>query len=253
MQYNTEAVVIRAIAYGESDSILTLLTPTGTVAAMARGAKKPQSRLAAGAQLCAQGMYAIYQRSGMGNVKQVDLWQTRRGIHEQLELAVHAAYFCELAGISADDRPNGHPAIYRQFVQALDRLMAYPDESAVTARVWETKVLHWLGAAPDWRVCVRCAQPLSSDVLYSATDGGFVCGDCSAPAMAGGQRHPFLRVAPVMAQILERFEKIPFDRLGTIRIGESTRDALATILRIQLTSFAGLSPKSRTVLDSLNI
>lgn len=41
----TEAVVLRTLRYGESDAILTLLTPgSGRVSAIAKGARKPTSR-----------------------------------------------------------------------------------------------------------------------------------------------------------------------------------------------------------------
>ena len=41
----TEAVVLRTLKYGESDAILTLLTPAmGRISAIAKGARKPTSK-----------------------------------------------------------------------------------------------------------------------------------------------------------------------------------------------------------------
>lgn len=53
-QYKTEAIVLRRTNYGEADRILTLLTPDhGMVGAIAKGVRKPKSKLAGGLELFA--------------------------------------------------------------------------------------------------------------------------------------------------------------------------------------------------------
>lgn len=47
----TKAIVLRRTNYGESDRILSLLTPEGKVAVIARGVRKEKSRLAGGIEL----------------------------------------------------------------------------------------------------------------------------------------------------------------------------------------------------------
>jgi len=247
--YNTEAVVIRSIKYGETHAIVTLLTPSGTVAAMARGAKKPQSKLASGTRLCAQGVYAIYQNTGMGTLQQVELQETRRGLHERLDLAAYAAYFCELVGAIAEPRPTGAQATYNLFVGALDRLMAAPETCSITARIWETKVLYAVGSSPDWTTCVRCGEALSEGYVYSATDGGLLCPACQ-PLRRG---NTLLVVPPAFHRVLDSFLRVPWHRFGNITLSSSTQTALKTVLYMQLQGFAGIALKSRAVLESLDL
>ena len=47
----THAIVLRRTNYGESDRILSLLTPEGKIAVLARGVRKEKSRLAGGIEL----------------------------------------------------------------------------------------------------------------------------------------------------------------------------------------------------------
>jgi DNA repair protein RecO (recombination protein O) len=246
--YNTEAVVIRSIAYGETHAIITLLTPSGRVAAMARGSKRPQSRLAAGIQLCVQGTYVIYQNRGMGNVQQFDLLDARRPLREKLELAAYAAYFCELAGAAAEEYPNGSAGLYHQFVSALDRLIGIENQPVEACRIWEAKVLRALGASPDWEHCVRCGSDCSTSVLYAPSDGGFLCESCSAKL---DDRARLMRVTVGIPRLLNQMSDIPFARIGNIRLGEHTRRSLNRVLHMQLSDFAGVSVKSRSVLESL--
>ena len=49
----TLAIVLRRTDFGEADRIINLLTPGGKVSAMARGVRKPKSKLAGGIEFFA--------------------------------------------------------------------------------------------------------------------------------------------------------------------------------------------------------
>lgn len=51
--HRTKAIILRRTNYGEADRILQLLTPEGKRSAMARGVRRPKSRLAGGIELFA--------------------------------------------------------------------------------------------------------------------------------------------------------------------------------------------------------
>lgn len=245
MLYNTDAIVIRTLNYGETHAIVNLLTPSGLVAAMARGAKKPQSRLAASVQLCAQGVYSIYQKSGMGNIQQVELTDSRRALREDLLLAAYAAYFCEITAAIAPERPHGSEAFYRSFTGVLDRLNLRPEEADTTSMLWEAKVLEWLGASPKWNQCVRC-HSTELLVAYSPVDGGMVCHNC-LPRHA----NQFLVTPQNLPRVLENLRTIPVDRVGSIRLTDEVKELGRKILRMQMSEYGGLHLKSQGFLESL--
>jgi DNA repair protein RecO (recombination protein O) len=248
--YNTDAIVIRSISYGETHAIVTLLTPSGTVAAMARGAKKPQSRLAAGIQLCVQGIFTVSQGKGMGTVQQLEIVQSRRVLREQLDLAAYAAYFSELVNSVAEPRPGGSEAVYRLFLGALDRLQAQTESPRVIARVWEAKVLVLLGASPDWTRCVRCGSEDLQAAIYIPQDGGIVCARCFAASSSVSDPRRVI-VPSSLPKILHYFSTVPWDRIGQIRVSAETLKVLEQVLKIQLSDYGGLYLKSRAFLESL--
>lgn len=256
MLYNTEAIVIRAIRYGETGAIVTLLTPAGTVSAMARGAKKPQSRLAASVQLCAQGVYQLYQGSGMGTIQQAELTQSRRSLHEDIVLAAYAAYFCELVQAVAEERPSGSEAVFHMLEAGLDRLAALSDDAPITAMLWETKILFLLGASPDWSTCLDCGSSLihaaepKPEVYYSPYAGGLLCENCGRKRRA---TEVIRRMPAAVPSILHAFVRTPWHKIGNVRLSEAVQSAIHHLLRTQLIEFAGLSPKSMKFLDDLNL
>lgn len=246
--YNTEAVVVKTVRYGETHMIATLLTPTGRVSAMAKNALKPQSRLAAGVRLCAEGIYFIYQGKGMGNIQQVEITTSRRLLHSDLESAAYAAYFCELLLSVAEDRPHGSPAMYRQFTALLDILMERRSEAEIFALAWETKICSWLGVGPDWRCCVRCGDMLGIDVRYSVISGGCICPRCQDPESSGKGS---FQIPGRLPKILYLFERTAINQLGKVEISPGTKDALQRVLTYQLSEFGGLYLKSRSVLNQM--
>ncbi|MCL6631093.1 MAG: DNA repair protein RecO [Alicyclobacillus herbarius] len=262
MIFNTEATVVRSLAYGENHVIVTLLTPSGKMGVMAKGAKKPQSRFATAVQLGVQGVYSIRRGHGMGTLLQAEVTDSRRKLREQLELAAYAAYFAELAERVAEQTPVGSEAFYRLVEGALDRLVAHPDEASLTSLVWEAKLLRWLGASPSWLTCVRCGHDVvhpgrtsghddvpPGRIAYDGAEGGLLCPICSA------QEDPqrLFWLSPALARVLEQFSTVPWPRIGRIQLSADSQQRLRAVLRHQLTEYAGLSMKSARFLDSLNL
>lgn len=62
----TDAIVLRRTNYGESDRILQLITPLGKRSTMARGVRKPRSKLAGGVELLAES--EVLLRPGKGDL-----------------------------------------------------------------------------------------------------------------------------------------------------------------------------------------
>lgn len=247
MLYNTEAIVVKVVRYGETHAIVTLLTPTGLVTAMAKSALKPQSRLSAGARLCAQGTYFLYQGKGMGNIQQVQLVASRRRLHEDLEAAAYAAYFSELVLHASPERADGDPAMFRQFQALLDALQTGEHARELLARIFETKISRWVGVSPTWTHCIRCHEPLTNMIRYHTKEGGLICGYCFHP----GEERVSFPVTDQTGKLLHLFERTNIAKLGQVTISLATMRALKQTLFYQLTDFAGLYLKSRSVLDQI--
>ncbi|MBF8378266.1 DNA repair protein RecO [Alicyclobacillus mali] len=250
--WTTEAVVVRVVRYGERDAILTLLTETGLVTAMARGGARSTGRLSAAARLCAQGTYVLYQGRGMGDVRQAEIARLRRAVHEDVVKAAYAAYLCDLASRTVPERPDAPPAAYRQFVSVLDGLEADRVPADVLARAFELKVCAWLGVAPDWRRCIRCGAEFAQaggELRYDPREGGLICGECvSAVASDVTRAWPVPRK---IAAVLHLLTYADIAKLHRVDLSGGMRDSLSRILAHQLREFAGVGGRARQVLDDI--
>ncbi|HWJ80525.1 MAG TPA: DNA repair protein RecO, partial [Niallia sp.] len=76
-----EGIVIKAINYGETNKVVTLYTREwGKVGVMARGAKKPNSRLSAVTQPFIYGYFLVQRSNGLGLLQQGDIESSMRSL-----------------------------------------------------------------------------------------------------------------------------------------------------------------------------
>src|SRR2546423_13310716 len=181
--YRDRAVVLRKLDYGEADRIFTLLTRDhGKVGAIAKGVRRPSSRLCPSLGRC--GHVDVLLAKGRGDLDvlaQVERVPGYRIEGDVLQMA-HAALIAELAERVCEDR---HPidGVYELAVMSLDELSRESDPRRASAWFLMT-ALDLLGYAPQLINCASCERPLSArPAAFSAEAGGFLCDQCGLAAM----------------------------------------------------------------------
>jgi len=177
--YQTEAVVLRRLDYGDADRILTLLTrERGKLAAIAKGVRRRTGRLG-GLDLFAHSQMMLARGRNLDVVAQVQRRGDARHIQGDLQRTAYASLVVEVVDKVLEDR---HPMddVFDLVVATLDRLNV-PDRSPRAEAAWFLmRMLDLLGYSPQLASCPSCAQPLPEAAgWYSARLGGIVCGRCA--------------------------------------------------------------------------
>jgi DNA repair protein RecO (recombination protein O) len=160
-----------------------LLTRThGKVGAIAKGVRKPSSKL--GPSLELYGHVDVLLAKGRGELDVVAQVQRVPGyrIEGDVERMAHAALIAELAERVCEDR---HPldGVYELTVGALDELARETDPRRASAWFLMT-ALDLLGYAPQLTACASCDRPLAAKpAAFSPEAGGFLCDRCALPAV----------------------------------------------------------------------
>lgn len=243
MLIKTEGIVIRTRDYGESHKVVVLFTAErGKLPVLARGAKKPRSRLGAVTQLFTQGLYLCFLGSGMGTLSQGELLSSHHAIRSDLLLTATAAYLVELLDRLTEDM-EPLPVLYRHLSSTLDHLEAGTDPD-ILARIFELRVLEAAGYRPVLDKCVSCGSR-DRPVRFSVRQGGFLCTDC---LKRDAQTIPLSETA---ARILRLLQRMTPDRIGEVRVKEETKVQLERVLRAFIDEYTGIPFKSRPFLDQL--
>ena len=83
--YKTEAVVLKQINLGEADRILTLYTPDqGKVRAVARGVRRPKSKLSGHLELLNQASVSLSYGRNLDSINEAQSIRSFRGIRDDL-------------------------------------------------------------------------------------------------------------------------------------------------------------------------
>lgn len=180
--YKTEGFVVRQLALGEADRILTFYTPDlGKVRAVAKGVRRPKSKLAGHLELLNQVALSLSHGRNLDVVNETQVVRSFIELREDLDRLSRALYVAELIdGFSSERSPNY--GVYKLLEHTLERL-AVEDAPDLLLRYFELQLLDQSGFRPELYECVECRFALEpADHLFTCAGGGAVCPNCRSSA-----------------------------------------------------------------------
>jgi len=243
--YRVSALVLRQRDLGETDRILTLLTrECGKVRAVAKGVRRPRSKLAAAAQLFCCANLQLAAGANLDIVTQCQVRCAFYGLREDLSRLSYASYFADLVDSFVEERDGGD-----QLFDLLYAALAQAERGSrleLLARVFELRLMSALGYAPELGACIRCgADAQDAWVGFSPALGGVICPNCTA-AEPGWQRISAgtLRTARICSQAWPGL-------LPRVRLTRATAGELAAAMRAYIEYHLGRRMRSASFLDAL--
>lgn len=176
--YRIEAIVLRRSNFGEADRLLTLYSrERGKVRAIAKGARKPQSRKTGHVELFMRTRFLIAQGRNLDIVTQAEMVESYAPLRADLIRTTYASYAVELLDrFTPDDERN--PRLYDLLASALEWMGEAPD-IRLAARFYELKLLSLAGYQPQLFFCLGCGDPIEEvDQYFSFELGGLLCPAC---------------------------------------------------------------------------
>ncbi|WP_298267659.1 DNA repair protein RecO [Geobacter sp.] len=233
----SEAIVLGAMDYRESDRIVTLFTlQHGKVRGVAKGAKRSMRRFGGALEPFARLGVELVVREGLSSLRGADIVSLYPRIRADLLKIALAGYAVELA-----DRflPDGAPSprLFRLLTAYLEHL-EQGEAREGDRRFFEANFLNILGYRLALDRCAACGAELSAVAARRRGAAGTVlCGACGR----GGAE-----VGPETVRLLDlclgtgRFDAVAFSSAALHEAGELLDDAIAAHLTRPLNSLAFL-------------
>ncbi len=220
----SEVVVIRHRRFGDSDRIVTLLTPArGKLDAIAKGALRPRSRLAGHLEPLTHAEVLLAHGRNLDIITQAQTIEGFAAIRDDLDRLSLALYLLELADRFTVEHAEAD-GVYRLLLVALLRL-ARGDGEQIVVRSFELGLLDATGFRPEWRDCAACGEPVSPDALaWSPLAGGVLCTACRAA-------HP--EAGPIDVSVLKvlRFiQQEPYEEAARVRLSPDLASGLEWVM-----------------------
>jgi len=171
----TQGIVIKEVSTGEADKIITIFTRNrGRISAVARGGKRPKSKLAAASQILCYGEYILYSGKQLYTVNSCDIIEPFYEIRNDIVKLTYAAHFIDIVlEIAQENQPA--PKLLQLLLNSLYMLAKTEKQPELVSAIFELRALVTAGYAPHVSQCIRCGQEAKGYYSFSYEKCGFLC------------------------------------------------------------------------------
>jgi DNA repair protein RecO (recombination protein O) len=243
--FRSEAIVLRRRDFSESDRLLTLFSREfGKIQAIAKGARKPQSRKTGHVELFMRTNFLFAKGREMNIITQAEMIEAYPGLREDLVRTTYASYQVELLDrFTADE--DRHLGEYELLANGLGWLEKTADVRLV-ARYYELRLLGLAGYQPRLFHCVSCGKPIEEeDQFFSAERGGLLCPDCHAADRRAQS------LSSVAVKVLRYLQTRDWETVKVLQLKRPLHHELENILHYYLTYILERNLKSVDFLHHL--
>lgn len=245
MQLTTKGLILREIKTGESDRILTILTPeNGVISAAAKASMRPKNKLFSATGLFGYSDFTLFEGRTMFQVNEASSIELFFGIREDIESLALATYLAELVRIFS---PTGTEAesILQLTLNSFYLLANHKKSVCVIKPVFELRSFAESGFMPNLVACEKCGKYEDVAFHFDVKDGSILCLECS-------QRH---RLVPnIDGTVLAALRHIVFSdakKIFNFEISEEPLQTLQKVVEEYMLSNIEYPPKSLSFYKSL--
>ncbi len=245
--YRTRGVVLKRTDLGEADKILTLYTfSTGKVRAVAKGVRRPGSRLGGHVDDFAYADMLLARGRDLDVVTQSQTLDPFRRMREELWRASYGYYLSELVDSFTEERIENEP-LFDLLVESYRRLGEGNDPFTVV-RFFELHLLDLVGYRPELVHCLRCRAEVRPEANYfSPPLGGVLCPGCG---------HGEVAASPISLnglKVLRYLQRLNAPPSGGLRLDLATRRETESTMRSYIEHLLERQVKSTAFLDRLRL
>lgn len=176
---NVQAIVLRRRPLGEADKVLTLFTrEMGKVSAIAKGARKPTSKLAGATETCVQTRFHLAPGKTFWIVTQASVERARARLHRLLFNAAAAIYACELVDRLLEEGVPDEELF--DLLSGVLHELETSEHPLWTLCLFENALMLQQGYTPVLDTCTRCTKPVDGErIAFHPDAGGALCASCA--------------------------------------------------------------------------
>jgi DNA repair protein RecO (recombination protein O) len=179
--YALTALVLRKTKLGESDLIVSLLAEDGShVRAVAKGARKPGSRLAARVEPYVTVDLLLHTGRTLEFIQEARTVNARASIRADFDRGASAAVVADLLNTVAVEG-QAEPRLFALGATTLDTIEeARPEALPALVIAFLLKAMAMHGYRPELSACTACGSAEAGYACFSLAMGGILCPRCEA-------------------------------------------------------------------------
>jgi len=223
----TRGIVIKEVNTGEADKIVTLFTINqGRISALARGGRRPRSKLSAASQILCYGEYMLYSGKEMYSINSCDVIEPFYEIRNDMVKLTYTAHFTDIVlEIIQENQPS--PKLLKLLLNTLYMLARTGKQPELLASIFELRAVSLAGYAPHVHACMKCGGAPEKNYSFSFLRCGFLC---DREKCAGEDRSSVL-LSSGASRAIQHIVHSPMETLFSFSLSQEVLEELGRITR----------------------
>ena len=233
-------IIVSVTAYGETSLILNVFTKDlGVIGVMAKGAKNIKSKLRSYVMPFTFGYFYIYYKENkLSTLKEVDIIDQFKNIHEDITLISYLNYIVSLSyECYKESKVNN---IFNIMIEGLKKIDDKLDPMVIS-NIIEVKYLDYLGVGINLDSCSICGN--NKDIItISLDDGGLICKNCLKDQTIYNIK---------MVKLLRMYYYVDIKNIGKLDIKDDIKNNINMFLSMYYDKYTGIYLKSKNFLNKV--
>ena len=181
--YVTEAINLKSYNLNDADKIIVMYSKeNGLIKGVAKGIKKPKSKLGARMDLLVANSLQLLKGRSMDTIVQAQTVNNFRKSREDFDKLMLSSYISELVMNFGEGSESASKEIYELLYKALNRISdsAEKKDALIAVIKFQLKILLVMGFCVELDTCLCCReQVLDEEMYFSSKMGGILCKECN--------------------------------------------------------------------------
>lgn len=179
----TDAINLKAYNLSEADKIIVMYSKDrGLIRGVAKGVKKPKSKLGARMDLLVANKLMLYKGKNLDRICQAEALNTFHKTRQNMDKIFYSLYITEVVSNFGVEGDPCSSEIYDLLYKALDKISNASNlvEILISVIKFQLKMMHISGFGIELDRCLCCGEYIENENMYfSHNRGGVLCEKCN--------------------------------------------------------------------------
>ena len=180
----TNAINLKSYNLSESDKIIVMYSrEKGLIRGVAKGVKKPKSKLGARMDLLVANKLMLHKGKNLNTISQAEALNTFNKTRQDMNKIFYSMYISEIvSSFGIEDDPCSSD-IYDLLYDALNTISQSINKIEIlnTVLKFQLKFMRLSGFSLELDKCLCCGKPIENENMYfAARVGGVICNKCNS-------------------------------------------------------------------------
>lgn len=236
--YSTDAINIKTYPISEFDNIVVMFSKDmGLIRGIAKGVKRPKSKLGATSQALVANSLILSQRRNLDIIKEasaINPFNKLRYDLDKLTMAIYTAETINTFCVSENMDNSQNEVIYNLLYNTLDNIQNAENKAQILlAEIkFQLAFMNLSGFGIELKRCLKCSKKPIGTVLFSVETGGISCLDCAIDSVHYVKLHEKIREFLIALNDTPVNEKTKFDDIVNEKVTNSCFNLLKKYIEI---------------------